>query len=159
MSVGPYSEKLNIIITTMDARKSTFFCLRLEISFLGKFGPKIKIVSLSWNLVPRLIPIGNWIQWSFYFFHFQPEIPFSGKFVPNIPNCLFRLKLASITFIIFWDFLISYQVFLSPQVKQWAIITCEYVIYELPYELANDLRLRILGNEEILGKCLNPIEW
>ena len=33
-----------------------FFCLRPEIPFLGKFGPKkITILSLSWNLVVRLI--------------------------------------------------------------------------------------------------------
>ena len=35
-----------------------------------------------------------------------------------------------------------YQIFLSPQVEQWAIITYNYGIYELP----NDSRLRILGN-------------
>ena len=27
------------------------------------------------------------------------------------------------------------------------------MVYELPHELLNDLRLRILGNKEILGKC------
>ena len=26
------------------------------------------------------------------------------------------------------------------------------LVYELPHELPNDLRLRILGNKEILGK-------
>ena len=31
-----------------------------------------------------------------------------------------------------------YQIFLSPQVKRWAIITYKHDIYELP----NDLRLR-----------------
>ena len=35
-----------------------------------------------------------------------------------------------------------YQIFLSPQVKQCAIITCKHGIYELPHELPNDLRLR-----------------
>ena len=33
------------------------------------------------------------------------------------------------------------------------------LVYELPHELPNDLRLRILGNEEILGKsgiCVGP---
>ena len=35
-----------------------------------------------------------------------------------------------------------YQIFLSPQVKQWAIITYKHGIYELPHELLNDLRLR-----------------
>ena len=35
-----------------------------------------------------------------------------------------------------------YQIFLSPQVKRWVIITYKDGIYELP----NDLRLRILEN-------------
>ena len=39
-----------------------------------------------------------------------------------------------------------YQIFLSPQVKQCAIITYEDGIYDLPHELPNDLKLRILGN-------------
>ena len=36
--------------------------------------------------------------------------------------------------------------FLLPQVKRWVIITYKHGIYELPYELQNDLRLRRLGN-------------
>ena len=36
--------------------------------------------------------------------------------------------------------------FHSPEVKRWAIITYKHGIYELPHELPNDLRLRILGN-------------
>ena len=51
-----------------------------------------------------------------------------------------------------------YQIFLSPQVKRWAIVTYKHGIYELPDELPNNLRLRILGHYEILGKCLNPSE-
>ena len=50
------------------------------------------------------------------------------------------------------------QLFFPPQVKRCAIITYKHGIYELPYELPNDLRLRILGNKEISGKCLNYIE-
>ena len=38
-----------------------------------------------------------------------------------------------------------YQIFLSPQVKRWAIITYKHGIYEFPHELPNDLRLRKLG--------------
>ena len=34
-----------------------------------------------------------------------------------------------------------YQVFISPQVKQRAIITYKHGIYELPHELSNSLRL------------------
>ena len=51
-----------------------------------------------------------------------------------------------------------YQIFLSPQVKRWAIITYKHGIYKLPHKLPHDLRLRILGKKEILGKCLNFIE-
>ena len=50
----------------------------------------------------------------------------------------------TISFIIFWDFSVFYQIFLSPQVKRWAIITYKHGIYELPHELRNDLRLRII---------------
>ena len=39
-----------------------------------------------------------------------------------------------------------YQIFFSPQEKQCAIITYKHGIYELPDELPNDLKLRILGN-------------
>ena len=39
-----------------------------------------------------------------------------------------------------------YQIPLSPEVKRCAIISYEHGIYELPHELPNDIRLRILGN-------------
>ena len=52
----------------------------------------------------------------------------------------------AISFIIFLDFLMFYQIILSQQVKRWAIITYKHGIYQLPHELPNDLRLRILGN-------------
>ena len=42
--------------------------------------------------------------------------------------------------------LMFYQIFLSPQVKRIVIISNKLGIYELPHELSNDLRLRILGN-------------
>ena len=51
-----------------------------------------------------------------------------------------------------------YGIFLSPQVKRWAIITYKHGIYELPHELPNDARPRILDNREIHGKCPNSIE-
>ena len=46
-----------------------------------------------------------------------------------------------------------FQTSLSPQVKRCMIITYKHGTYELPHELPNDFRLRILG------KCLNFIEW
>ena len=45
-----------------------------------------------------------------------------------------------------------YQIFLSPQVKRWAIVTYKHGIYELPHELRNDLRLRKLGNIRKVSK-------
>ena len=39
-----------------------------------------------------------------------------------------------------------YEIFLSPQVKWFAIITYKHGIYELPDEFTNDFRLRHLGN-------------
>ena len=56
------------------------------------------------------------------------------------------LSLATINFTIFCDFLMFCQIFFSSQVKRCAIITYEHGIYELPDELPNDLRFRILGD-------------
>ena len=50
--------------------------------------------------------------------------------------------------IIFWDFLILYQNFFSPQVQRRMIISNKHGIYELPHELPNDLRLRIFEIRE-----------
>ena len=49
-------------------------------------------------------------------------------------------KKSSIIDIIFWDFLIVYQIFFSPQVKRSMIINNKHFIYELPHKLPNDLR-------------------
>ena len=51
-----------------------------------------------------------------------------------------------------------YQFFLLPQVNRCAIITYKHGMYELPHELPDDLRLRILGNSEISGKYLNAVK-
>ena len=61
--------------------------------------------------------------------------------------------------IILWDFLLFYQILLSPQVKRNAIISNAQGVYELPKELSNDLRLRILGNKENSRECSNLLEW
>ena len=51
-----------------------------------------------------------------------------------------------------------YQIFFSSQVKPCTIATYKHGVYELPQGLPNNLRLRILGNQEILGKCLSVIK-
>ena len=58
--------------------------------------------------------------------------------------------------IIFWDILLFYQIFFSPQVKWSVIISNKHSIHELPHELPNDLR--ILGTEKSIGKSQNFIE-
>ena len=50
------------------------------------------------------------------------------------------------------------QTFLSPLVKRRVIINNKYAIYELPHELPNEVRLRILQNQEMSGKSQNFIE-
>ena len=43
--------------------------------------------------------------------------------------------------IILWDFLMFFQIFLSPQVKRSAIIGNKQGVYELPNEFLNDLKI------------------
>ena len=69
--------------------------------------------------------------------------------IVNVQGCgmhWYLSWLATSSFIIIWEFSIFYQILLSPQVKRWAIITYKHGIYELPHELQNDLRFRMLGN-------------
>ena len=40
----------------------------------------------------------------------------------------------------------SYQIFVSPQVKRWVIIMDKHGIKELPDELPNHLRLKVIAN-------------
>ena len=51
-----------------------------------------------------------------------------------------------------------YQIFLSPQVKRFTINTYNDGIYKLSHELPTELRLSIIENWAILGKCVNSIE-
>ena len=67
-------------------------------------------------------------------------------------------KLPTIIFIILRDFLMFYQIFFSPQVKRWAIISNKHGISELPHDSPNDICLRILRNQEISENRLNFIE-
>ena len=48
--------------------------------------------------------------------------------------------------IIFWEFLLLYQIFFSPQVKRSMIISSKHGIYEFLNKMSNNLRLRALKN-------------
>ena len=69
----------------------------------------------------------------------------------NVPPP-FQFRFAIIS-IIFWAFLMFYQIFLSSQVKRRAIISNNHGLYELPHELrtAPDL-----GSQEIRKYQENP---
>ena len=54
-----------------------------------------------------------------------------------------KTSMSAISFIIFWDFSMLHQIFLSSQVKRLAVITYKHGIYKLPRELSNDSPLRI----------------
>ena len=69
----------------------------------------------------------------------------------------FEGKIPTISFIILWDFSMFYQNFFSPQVKRWVIINYKHGIYQLPYQLPNDLRLRKLGNIRKVSKFYRMI--
>ena len=73
-----------------------------------------------WNVnIPKLKKI-----WSF--------LPFSKTFLRQ--KLFFSCR-------VLWDFSMIYQIFLSPQVKRWMIITYKHGIHELPHELPNNFRL------------------
>ena len=54
--------------------------------------------------------------------------------------------LRTISCIIFRDFSMFYQIFISPQVQRWGIIASQDDICQLFVELRNDLKLRMLVN-------------
>ena len=104
--------------------------------------------------------VSNWaFQWKM---NFNPdprkqaqEVIFSRKLKKIAhPSLVFNnVKFANVnlknTYNHFDDILRLFDVlliFFSPQVKRCTIITCKHGIYELPHELQNDLRLRILVN-------------
>ena len=62
---------------------------------------------------------------------------------------------ATIMDIIFRNFATFQKSLDSPQVKQRLISSIKSIVYELPHQLPNDLRLRILSNQEISGKLQN----
>ena len=59
----------------------------------------------------------------------------------------------TILVIIFWHFLRIQLTSESPRVKRYLISSIRNLLHELPSELPNDSRFRILGNQEILEKC------
>ena len=70
----------------------TFSLFDRKCPFSANLVQKVKIISLSWNLVPALIRIYR-IQWRCPPFLFSIRMPFLGKFRPKCQNCQFQVKL------------------------------------------------------------------
>ena len=69
-----------------------------------------------------------------------------------------KINLPTIIFVIFWDFSMFYQIFLSPQVKRCVIIIYKHGIYELSHEFPNDLRniSKLSKLHRMIAQCPNP---
>ena len=68
-------------------------------------------------------------------YHWQKTFIDSVIFIMTSPT---NSSKATVIFIIFWDFLMFCQIFLSPQEKRCVIISYKHGIHELPRELPND---------------------
>ena len=68
-----------------------FFIFVFKYLFWENLLHKTKIVSLRWNLIPRLTRICR-IQWWCFFFLLRPETLFLGKFGPKNKDYQFKLK-------------------------------------------------------------------
>lgn len=57
---------------------------------------------------------------------------------------------AAILVAIFWNFMMFQCMSISPQVRRTLISSIINLVYELPHQLLNDLRLESLGNQELI---------
>ena len=92
------AEKFNIISNNHGrTRKCNFSVSDCKYRFWANLVQNIKKVSLSWNMVPRLIRIRR-VHWLCSLFLFWPKIskiPFLGKFGP-------KFKIVSLWWLWFW---------------------------------------------------------
>ena len=69
----------------------TFFVFDWKYPFWANLVQKIRIINLSWNLVPRLIQICR-IQWPCSLFLFLTGTTYFGQFGPKSQNYHFKLN-------------------------------------------------------------------
>ena len=91
MSVSRCSEKFTIVSNdhgrTQNSNFSVFY------PFWANLVKKIKVFSLTSNLVIKLIPICRFQWWCSLFLFITRNILF-GQLVPRIQKCLFKVKFA-----------------------------------------------------------------
>ena len=86
------------------------------------------------------------IIWNFKITYIDKKNYRTGAMLSTIKTPLLNFKTSTILVIIFWEFLMFYQISISPQVRRIVINSNKHGIYELRHELPNNLRLRKLGN-------------
>ena len=97
-----FSLKVNLVPKLIIIRRIQWWCLLFhfwpEIPFSGKFGQKIKIVNLSWKLVPTLIRMVIFkLNGDIYFFLFSIRNAFFEQIWSQNQNCQFKLKFCTYT--------------------------------------------------------------
>ena len=75
----------------MDARTSAIFPFLTRNTLFGNLVKKYQIVSLSWNLVPRLTQYAEF-NGGVHFIRYRLEIPFCTNLFQKNQNCQFTLK-------------------------------------------------------------------
>ena len=93
--------------------KAWFFCFRPEIPILAKFGPKIIIFTLNWNLKPMLIRVCR-SQGDIHFSVFEQKYPFWVNLVQkkqqiNSWNLLDYCNLSMKSSVVMFTFLFSFR--------------------------------------------------
>ena len=166
MSVGPRAKKFNIVSNDNGhTHKCDFVVSYREY----KFGPKYQNCQLKLKLGAQSNLNMQNSMVVFTFSVLEQKHLFLGKFSPKNRNCQIQLKFGiqnqchNILRVSMFC-----QIFLSPQMKQRAIISYKHCIHELPHELPNDLlkaqNLRKLGNirrvskpHRMIAQCLVPL--
>ena len=129
---------------------SLFF--RPEITFLGKFGPKTQNSQFKLQFGTYKVKFYDEVNSNMLNSIMLFTFPVLDQKYPFWTNLIQKSKIVSLNWnlvttiivIMFWDFLMFYQIFFSPQVKRSVIITNNYGICELHDKFLNDLRQ--LGN-------------
>ena len=131
---------MDLVLTSVVGQQNymNVWCIIIVIYYVFLFKMYFVNGDKSAGIFCVLVQINEWNSW----YKGKHHTLWGACFVKSSCGCW----KSPISFIIFWDFLVFYQIFLSPQVKRWTISTYKHGIYELPKELPNDLRLRILGN-------------
>ena len=131
---------MDLVLTSVVGQQNymNVWCIIIVIYYVFLFKMYFVTGDKSAGIFCVLVQINEWNSWH----KGKHHTLWGACFVKSSCGCW----KSAISFIIFWDFSVFYQIFLSPQVKRWTISTCKHGIYELPKELPNDLRLRILGN-------------